>query len=54
MKLDVENKTSLGCCDNEVELKLFCRKCGKMINEKDMKKWLEFTMQTYYDQRDNK
>ncbi len=54
MKFDLDNDTSLGCCDNEIELKIFCRKCGKVINPKDTMKWIEFAMQTYYDQKDNK
>lgn len=54
MKFDLENKTSLGCCDNEIELKIFCRKCGKVINPKDTMKWIKFAMQTYYDQKENK
>lgn len=54
MNFDLENETNLGCCDNQLELKIFCRKCGKVINPKDTLKWIKFEIQTYYDMRDDK
>ena len=47
-------KTNLGCCDNEIEVKIFCRKCKKEMSEEATLKYFKFATDTYKEMKENK